>query len=306
MDSCESLIELAQELKTRHVIKYPINQVWPIISDLTICDHLFSHLWTETEFTFGDDTYSVGNQFTKVYFSNRMIFTCTESINSENFKKINWRIVQDKTNFLFNFSYTMYPDTSNNSTFLVWDIIYDDNELSPLSPQYVEGDLKVRKECTTKWSDYLKHEKVPLIQVESVIINSRIDKVWNLLTNWISLSQVAPLIADDVECTGDPTEVNTIVKLFFIDKKMMCHLRVKNVEEQNENNLLYRLECFYGLPKVPHQDIQFQIVKINDKSCYLSFAHEFREKVNSKMIASLQSDKRKILGKIKNYMEERF
>jgi len=170
----------------------------------------------------------------------------------------------------------------------------------------IAKDKLIRETVIEKIEDFLKNNSVRLpnlSQFESIIIEKNINSVWNLITNWKKLSEVAPLIADDVELKGDPKNIDSVIKLFFIDKKMMCLLKVKEIDATG-CNWTYHLECFDGFPKVPLQEIQFNLIKIDEDSCFLSFNHIFKEAINPKLIMSIEPDKRKILAKIKKYFNK--
>lgn len=304
MDSHDLL--LIKKHTNSHIFKDTIQRVWYLVRDQVKTDKIFQDFRSPVKFLKGENTYEIGNEFSFLYMKEaELVFRCDEVIEEENFKKILWKVQPNQYKIKYDFVYSLYSNTLDKSTVMIWEIIYE-KEAMPIPRKLKEVDDIIRADMLGRLDYYLRKNSDNLFQIESVIINEEREKVWNIITNWSKLQKIVPTLADEVLYDGDPLSVNTKCKLQWNTKNMEFNIKVKKVLKENPtDDWEYVLECYDGRPKVPLQELHFKLIHLPElKYTYLQFQHVFKEPLKYEMIESIIKDKKNILSSVRKHLEK--
>lgn len=300
-------VTLPKTIRTCYVFKDKISRVYPVITQMEKYHNLISDLISPVVMLKGEKSWDLGSEFEFMWYGYaKLSCTCTEVINTEHYKRFAWKVNAEIADLEYDYSESFYSNTSDNSTLFVWEWENEQPEKCPMTNLMIEGFKSIRYEMIKRWEKYLSTSLDDLYQFESIIIHSKIKEIFDIVSNWTVLQPIAPSIADQVEYEGDPLVIGTKFKISFLAKKMVCFLKViQNETNENCNEWKYYLECYDGKPKVPLQEIHFNIIKISETCCYLSFKHIFKSPIKVEIIESLSEGKRDILSKIKEFLEHK-
>lgn len=229
-------------------------------------------------------------------------FQVQEVINTEIYKKIRFytsRIYP--LDFKYSCVFHFYWNTIEKNTLFQHELIFDDpNALRVIDYKHNKQE---KLDMCRMIEKILSKRTEDLIQFESIIINTNIEKVWDVISDWKTFQTYVPLIAEQVDYGGDdPRNVGTRINIEHPSKYSKFSLRViksLNTEEKKE----YFLELFKAEPISPKQDLKFSLIFVNDDITYLSFKHEFREPIKFELINSITREKKHILKELKKRME---
>jgi len=150
---------------------------------------------------------------------------------------------------------------------------------------------------------YLSENTDNLYQVESILIKSSMIKVWEKISNWFEFQKAVPIICEKVVLTGEQYQINSTFSLTWPTKQVECNLKVKEINQNEENEWVFVLECYDGKPKSPRQELRFTLMKIEDSLTFIEFKHVFLEVISNNILQKIASDKQKILIGLREYLE---
>lgn len=296
--------EQNNKIRVSYIFKDNINRVF----------NFFTNVELLTPATLKCDKYEIlqGRGFNELGFEIKfiwkntmeIIFKVTEVVDTPDYKKVQiYTPVVKPFNTLYTMNWHFYNYTTDNSTFYVHEMIFDDvssMKVMDLNHDYEEKLEMFRsiEKCLSKWVEGLD-------QVESILIPRPIDKVWAVMTNWVELSRIVPMIAEKVSYEGEPYVVGTKIHLVDSIRKTASSLQITKVEQEDEYFRKFHLRCYFGRPKSPLQDLQFEFVRVSDDSTFVSFKHVFIEPIKYELVASISKNKQMILKQVKSFMEKR-
>jgi hypothetical protein len=142
-----------------------------------------------------------------------------------------------------------------------------------------------------------------LYQVESVVINIEMKKVWEIISDWKKLQQIDSSVPEIIETFGNLDKVGDTFTVKLADEKL--YLRVVKIE-LNDRDASYELHCCIDDEmKIVCMIINFFLVKLNDKSCYLKMTHKFVLHTASDTISLLRDGKIETLKRLKKLVEKK-
>ena len=66
-------------------------------------------------------------------------------------------------------------------------------------------------------------------------------------------------------------DIDAKVALKWHEKMVTCYLKVVLIEcDKSNNDWIYRLECYDGIPKIPNQILKFTVMKGSEDKCFLN------------------------------------
>jgi hypothetical protein len=287
---------------TKFIFPHPIEKVWAIMYDMTICHYLFESETGPITILKGNNTYDIGNQF-QFFFRIMLVFTVSNIVNEKNYKKISW-IIESEGKLPYEIVLTFHEITYDNSTLLHWISIYHPCEI--IDEKIIWGSRKIRNYMIKRKNKFLKTVFENFTQIESVNIKCDIEEIWRIITDFNLFKKISKRFCDDAVYDGNPLQVGTKIKLTVTqDKvKVVCYLMVVEVDTKCDDSYLYKLKCIHCIPKAPMQYIEFSIIRIKAlKFCHLIFKHEFKQSIFNTNLDFFQHNKEKILKTIKNYIE---
>jgi len=286
-----------------HVFKDNINRVWdclrlPEIFNLTIKDKAdniiilngknYGELGTQVEYQWKDLM--------------RIRFEVQEVINEEFYKRIRFYSTKiEPLNLKYSCVFHLHCNTIDKTTLFQHELIFDD-------PNFLKTiDLKHNKqekmEMCKKIEKILSKRTEDLYQFESIMINTNIEKVWRVISDWKIFQEYVPIIAEQVDFEGgDPKTVGCRINIGHLSKNTKFSLKVLqclNTIDKKE----YVLEYLDGEPVSPKQELDFSLVLVNEQITYLSFKHQFKESIKYELISSIAREKKHILKELKKRIE---
>jgi hypothetical protein len=243
---------------------------------------------------------------TQVKFSWKKIFSVNfivkQVIDNNYYKKLTFYANEVKPfNTLYTLNFHFYNNTIENSTLFVHEMIFDDElGMSLLGKNH---DNREKIEMCQEIDRILKKKIDELYQYESIIINNKISRVWEEISDWNSLINLTPLIGDSVNYEGNKYEIGTIVNISDSIKNTYFILRLIKCEKFSNFQKSIIFECFNAYPKSPKQELHFEFIYCNENTTFVSFKHIFLEPVKYKHIKSISKNKIHILNEIKKKIE---
>lgn len=298
-----------KKITSKNLFKAKIDKVWDVLMDHEfLLKNLFEDLVISYEFLKENRCDKLGVELRIICKDYTLQFKCTEIINEEHFKKVNYYVSPENKviDFSHNFTYTLISNTIDSSTIFIWEYDFDKPEVLQITTETLEHYKQSRLVCIKRWSEHISKMPDEILQFESIEIDSTRKEIWDVITNWCVLRTVSPDVADEIEYKGNQLLVGSEIKLIFnLKKNFVCHIRVKKINcDTYSQDWEYILECYDSCPKVPYQEIKFSIVFIKLNKCFLIFQHVFKEKIDFKAINSISAEKKIILKNIKNYLEK--
>lgn len=299
-----------KKLEVAYAFNYDINRVWYVVKDHCIWAKLIGDQVSDYEFQVGNDTYTVGNEFSCTWYGVSETHTKCVQIDedTDNYKFASWKVNILNIEVQYYMNFYLYADTFDKSTVIIWEISMEDSEKVPIIDEMIQGYKNSIAEIFERISE--NFEKVSstqnVSQYESIFINAEQDKVWDLMTNWKQLKTICPLIANDVEYDGENVKLGTKLKLTLKKNKCtsVCFLQTTSVSSSpNDYKWGYTLTCYDAIPKVPKQEIVFNVIKVNEQNTFLTFTHDFKEFINNEVLNFLSNDKKEILKCLKVFLE---
>lgn len=285
--------------KLSHRFEYDIDRVWNFIKNVKRTQEAFSDVRSEPEFTKGSESYEVGSEYSFVWRNYlRLNFIVLGIIDEKDFKQQHLKIEVDITNVRYDFIYNFYRLTSDNSTLMKWEWIFEGEKGIKLTPKHIDAVMADRKFMIERFDKYLKESAVDLIQTESDLIPCEFKYLWKIITNWSIFKKIVPDICDECSYNDDPLKVGTI--LTIKKDNYICMLRVTKSEMNKEKGEAdYRLISIDSKPKQPQQEICFKITEINEINCLLIFKHVYHESIKADQLRMGSKMKKKILKKLR-------
>jgi hypothetical protein len=286
--------------------KENINKVWEVARDLSKWVTFYSDTFTMCKWVKGNNTYEVGNECMIFWgIGININIKCLEICDEENYKKAEWLLeIPLIDNLTYHMTFYLFDNTIKNDTLILLGINFLDPNNVIFTEEAWEGYMVIVQNILDKMGNYLKSKADDSFQYESVIINTSRQNLWELVTNWVEFRKVAPEIGQEIKIEGDQKILKTKFQLVFHDKNITCDLSVIKCNHDNDSiEWSYGVECSKNSAQIPPQEIYFNIVNINDNSCYLLFKHIFKGKVKSNFLKSLSNEKQKILSNVQNHFK---
>jgi len=158
------------------------------------------------EYEEGSDSYTKGNRFIAYYQKYlKATYVVEEVIDEDNYKKLSLnciKIVPWASTYLYN--YILYRCTNNNNTLFTVELVYhSDPKLSPDHYKLLEKD---REDFLKSINSHLSANIENLYQIESVILESSLEEIWNIISNWKTFKNLVPIIAEKSKIRRRPHE----------------------------------------------------------------------------------------------------
>ena len=183
--------------------------------------------------------------------------------------------------------YKFYWISTEKRTLFCYEIKFENTRSFTLAELNLDHNEKT--ELMKNWVKYFKTNCVELTQTESIILNSHIDNVWSIVTDFKKFHKIVPILADSVEVE------DKIIK-FHHNDKICVYVNIKC--EKNINNGLYVLRLVNNDSKI-EVDLLFKLIFISLKKCLIIFTHKFDKEISFEKLKFLSTKKRNILKYLK-------
>ena len=298
-----------EKIEIYYTVKFEIHQVWPLFKDAGKMSKVMPELDPKILILNNKKLnekgciyeYSIGNVW-KFHGNVR------EIIENEKYNYIKTSCNFTTPIFLnYENVFTLFSNTINSTTFIKWEQIYIDweKEKIPNFERLLKDSKKNMKIHLLRVKNYLKKYSEEIVQNESVILDKSQSEVWNIISDFNVFIKHVPFVADIAEYQGDPKVVGTKVVLKWTDKKVTCFIRIVSIENDEANtNWIITLECYDGIPQISKQLIIFNVMRISNEKCFLTFKHKFSSQLKVDYIALLSKEKKKILSRLSLYLSK--
>jgi hypothetical protein len=304
----KEMAKVVPKIVTTWVYNHTMNRTWEIFKDLTKTDSIVSDLRPPIQFSKGHNTYDIGNEFIVKWMGGVLMFKCIELIEEDFYKKISWEVKPEEFPELgYKYIYHLYKNTVEASVVLVWEILLNNPEKFILTKNEEELATLLRQNLCQRWENFLKKSVIGLKQMESIIVSQQRERVWEVVSNWRKFQKIVPSLSDDVafleEESESNNEVGRLIELKWPTKKMKCNLKIIESDTSQQDCWKFCLECYEGIPIIPLQDIEFQLIELKGGKTFISFFHIFKEPLKLELINTISKDKKIMLLCLKKSLE---
>lgn len=293
-----------REFVTRvsHKFDFHIDEVFKVMTNPLFFKDT-SPIFENAKFSMGEDFLKIGSELLidepKFILELRIK---VKDIKIDNFYKMlsvtHTYTKPNQLNCLINYHFTW--NILESSTILMAETFYEEkHDMEKL-------ECKNRDKGRNKFFDSIKKVLVKinknLVQTESIIINQRIEIVWEVISDLRNFIKHVPIIGYKVEYEGDPKEIETKVHVYFQTQDREHHMKIIQVEN-NPDKKEYTLKFYAGIPKSPKQNLKFSIIKVDESSCLVDFIHVYKKCVKYYLLEKISEEKKNILNLLKNSLE---
>ena len=255
--------------------------------------------------TKGNDTWQVGNEFKGNIFGIFPFLARVEkSINLPEIKKIIWLFNIENKGYIL-IKVELFKVTADNTCVLLWKMKLENSEMiKEFEEKYKEAQTNT---IFLKVEELLESEPINLFQYESAIINAKMVDIWNIITDFNKITAIAP----NNNCVPN-INIGNMKQGEKISTTILDNNELNEVDitlEYKENKPGWNKWMFIIIiscqitKKIPKQTVLFQLTKINNSECQLTFFTRFQESIDNKKFRDISKRKKYLLLSIKDYFE---
>jgi hypothetical protein len=298
------ILNLPHKTSTSHIFPFNIERTWNIISNKLNLNDMLIEVHCKITLTNGTCTFEEGSSFEMSWDGNLpLILTCTEVIDTKDFKKLTLEVSSVHYNDFYIISQFFYRNSVDNSTLMQWLTIYI-KETNILTQEEVVKREKIKKALMEKYEKFLGSSFSNLQQMETIVIKSELKEVWNIISNFGEFAKISEFVAEDVKCDRDHLEPGTIITLEWKKRrKLQIHVKVLKIMIE-QNKCKYHVETLKN-PNNPQQDIIFKVFEIKQiNSCFIRFKHKFKDAIKFEFLDLVGEKKKSMLYSLKKHLEK--
>lgn len=197
-----------------------------------------------------------------------------------------------------------YTITIDNSTVHVITFEGENNESMRLLNNIYTS--KMHENVMLSLDSLLPDFSEQLSQTESLIIDSNINDVWSIITDWSKFQHFDIKMPQLLKCSGSFVKSGTEMIVYLKENSnQLFKLKVFECKIIGRKRF-YTLTCFCGdemdeLSTV----IKFCLIEINKSKCFLENKHIYNFFVNSFVLEEIVVDKKRLLVNLKHYLESK-
>ena len=264
-----------------------MNRIWEILKDR----NKFMEILTKTDIPLPN--------------SNKFNLICRELITNSYYKSISYVL----GGILIKFS--VYPNTLDNSSLVIYEIVYKNENMSSFLEDYKKPNLKLFLELL---SLFLKQNPVFLYEYQSILLNCDINKLWYFLINesYYTLEYLNNKINSKKTCSQCltlPSKKEGDKFIYKFGTETSFYKEKYAIIKKIEQDFIKRQWSFsfdlYHTPEYDHLycNINFFLLIIKDNQIFLTFHHDFKEPIEQQQINILSQTKKSFLNTLKKYFE---
>lgn len=287
------------------IIKENIEKVQKFFFDLTYLSKISKNLSSPLTFYKGDNTMKLNNSFSFLFINLlKMKGKCVNIKINENKKKISWDF--DTLGINFNQSVYLYKISDTNETLVRYISEYDSSKNYEVSLNNKNDYYSnVRKYVLKCYNSFISHSNENFIDYGSCIINENFKNVFSFVIDLRNLSKISSIFGEDFNILGSPNKIGSFWKFSTkFGDNVKGFLIVKNIILK-KRCLICILETFGSSSFILKQEIKIKVTKIGENNCQITFIHEFKQKINEKLILFLKRNKALFLKKLKMIFEKK-
>jgi hypothetical protein len=240
---------------------------------------------------------SAGNEITMLWNGvHTFTLKVDNTINLPYFKMFNHRSIANPSSFSpFEHNFSFFWNSTDKVTvfkFTAW--IKDSEEKNTITKYIMEN----KDSMCLSTENYLMKTLINLEENESISISKPIDNVWAFVSNVKNqchfYNNTQSIVITEME--GDKILIEDL------DNQTKTTFGVKKHNISDDKKQL-ELELIAANVSLPKQKITFNLIKMDDKQCFLIFKHLILEFIPYDILMSYSSSKKKVLRKVKAMLE---
>ena len=289
---------------TSLIFEQNIDALWLNLKDLNIMIKVMD-FYENLQFIKGKNTWKEGNIFSFNWIGlTHLEAKCIYSKSSINKKMIIWKVKGD-IGINFYKTYCLYKITKNNKTLVKCIISRTEhrNELIDFNSSrnyYLNNEFNILENT----SKFLNNMKKDTVSYESCIINVSYLKVWKFITDLKKLSEIAPAIGSKIEFSGEKLKVGSFIKYYIDVLDKTVFFKITGVEMPKKRKYwVYKLELIGINVKYIPIYIENKVTIIDENKTQLSLLHKFSYNTDKKHIETFSINKKEIIKKYIQYLE---
>jgi hypothetical protein len=206
-------------------------------------------------------------------------------------------------NYKINVIKLCLKDTCNNTTAFIF--IYEANNCEILATQQNIFYKKIEETYFNRVEQSLQNNLDDLYYVESAIIKTNMEKIWEIISNWNNLRKICPNIPEIVKFYTDDNIFNEGT-IFSIkpgeSKEYYLKINKYNDKLKTEKEIMFRWYDSNSLDN-NFMDKSFYLLKISNSCIFLRIKYNFNVYLNTNQLSYISKEKRKIMCTLKQVLE---
>jgi hypothetical protein len=153
-------------------------------------------------------------------------------------------------------------------------------------------------------SKLLNNIKKDTISYESCIINVNYLNVWEFITDFKKLCEIAPIMGSKIEYSGEKWKVGSFIKYYIDAMDKTVFYKITGVETAKKvKNWIYKLEAIgVNVKNIPIY-IENKVTIIDENKTQLSLLHKFSYNTDQKFFKFFSINKKEIIKKYVKFLE---
>ena len=255
--------------------------------------------------TKGNDTWKVGNEFKGNLFGIfPFLARVEENINLPEIKKIKWLFnIENKGYIMIKFE--LFKVTEDNTCVLFWKAKVECIEMIKKFNEKYKG-FQIDS-LFLNVEELLESEPINLFQYESAIINAKMVDIWNIITDFNKITAIAPNNNCVPNINIGNMKQGEKISTTILDNNELNEVDITLEYKENKpgwNKWIFILLFSCGITKnISKHRVLFQLTKINNNECQLSFTSKFHESIDNKKFREISKRKKYLLLSLKDYFD---
>ena len=273
--------------KIRHCFIYQdtLNRVYEIHNNLSIYLDILSSCWPLLENIFAANT--------KFNFKFLTELSIENTENEDNYRMIEFATINSGDSYI-KVNMFFYWNTIEKNTIFIEEINIGELQIPEIT---VKNILTVISQEVEK---YLKNVKYDVHNEESIIINTNMNNLIQVLSDNNLILKLLPKASNVIEFNGPVDTTDSILIVKDNNGKSRYVLRVVNVDLEDDR-ISFRLES--STTGFPLKEVCFDIYYIEDFKCVVNLKHSFIEQIKEEYFDKLSFNKRELLYELKQALE---
>lgn len=289
--------------KFQYRFKDHIERVWKFLKDFSKTFKIYQDLRSQEIFTKGNSSFEVDSEFTFVWKNKDTCnFNVFNVVDSPEKKLLHFKIFKKEKDLRIEYILNLYEVTIDKSTLFVWDCIYEEPGVWKTSEE-IEQAKSEKIEIIRRFVNLLRINVENLNQIESILLNHSIEKVWNIVSNWKKFHKLVPNISTEIDFIGKPEAIDSIIILKWghEDSHVSCRLKVQEKKYDASGKIyILRLLCLEKSSDNPNHEILLKLTNLDSTHTFIEFTHIFLKPIESRVIPELSIYKTRILKNLKH------
>ena len=305
-----------------YTFKESLNNIYSTFSNIkTFNNEIFSNLYSNISFSHSENLDEEGNilKFCWKNFYN-IQFLCTQKTSSKNFKSFTVKTISisEFTNGNFSLKCKFFYNSCERNTLLVLEFFFDyDIGYELFKDEVTNNDLI--NICNNIDEIEIKSKK-NIEQIESIIINTNLNDVWNLITdfekcfngNYKNVIKLNVVNEKGEKIIGNELLIGNVIKVIKDDNKIISDLVITDIKIDKEN-FYYKIEMetknnekFNNDFIILKQNVIFGVKKLEENISFLYIKHLTKDFISDEKLNTLSLIKKKLLLSYKMMLEGNF